>query len=114
MQKWNIGVQEGEIRSPSDSLPARPEIGPGELVVLTGRAPIWSYARAVHELHGSPAGAVATYDPRLGGGVVVMTHSPKWWVGQVIRGNMEVENETNSQQKRVRQESEVSWTSSGE
>ena len=34
-------------------------------------------------LHGSPAAAVAFYDPRLGT-VVVATHSKEWAVGQVV------------------------------
>jgi CRISPR-associated protein Csx3 len=38
---------------------------------------------AIHKAHGSPAGAVATYDPRLGA-VVVVTHSPEYKEGQVI------------------------------
>jgi CRISPR-associated protein Csx3 len=38
---------------------------------------------ALHLLHGSPAGAVAFYDPRLGA-VVVATHSSKWSVGDII------------------------------
>jgi CRISPR-associated protein Csx3 len=38
---------------------------------------------ALHRLHGSPAAAVAFYDPRLGA-VVVASHSLKWQAGQVI------------------------------
>jgi CRISPR-associated protein Csx3 len=38
---------------------------------------------ALHLLHGSPAAAVAFYDPRLGA-VVVATHSREWQVGQVV------------------------------
>jgi CRISPR-associated protein Csx3 len=38
---------------------------------------------ALHLLHGSPAAAVAFYDPRLGP-VVVASHSPRWVVGQVV------------------------------
>lgn len=51
-------------------------------VVITGRAPIWLYAHLVHELH--PTAWVACYDPRLGGGVVVATHSRQTTVGQVV------------------------------
>lgn len=51
-------------------------------VVITGRAPIWLYAYLVHELH--PTAWVACYDPRLGGGVVVATHSRLARIGQVI------------------------------
>jgi CRISPR-associated protein Csx3 len=38
---------------------------------------------ALHLLHGSPAAAVAFYDPKLGA-VVVATHSRKWSVGDII------------------------------
>jgi CRISPR-associated protein Csx3 len=38
---------------------------------------------AFHRLHGSPAGAIAVYDPRLGA-VVVASHHPKWREGQVL------------------------------
>ncbi|KUG18614.1 hypothetical protein ASZ90_011686 [hydrocarbon metagenome] len=38
---------------------------------------------ALHLLHGSPAAAVAFYDPRLGA-VVVATHSREWQVGQIV------------------------------
>ncbi|MBW4458644.1 MAG: CRISPR-associated protein Csx3 [Nodosilinea sp. WJT8-NPBG4] len=51
-------------------------------VVITGRAPIWLYAHLVHELH--PTAWVACYDPRLGGGVVVSTHSRQAHIGQVV------------------------------
>jgi len=36
-----------------------------------------------HKLHGSPAGAVATYDPRLGA-VVVASHTPGLSDGDVL------------------------------
>jgi CRISPR-associated protein Csx3 len=38
---------------------------------------------ALHQLHASPAAAIAFYDPRLGA-VVVATHSKEWAVGQVV------------------------------
>lgn len=79
--EWNIGV-EGPI-VPSESLPPLPEISRGGLLIITGRAPIWRYAMAVHKAHGSPAGAIATYDPRLGA-VIVATHSSAYMVGQII------------------------------
>jgi len=39
-------------------------------VIVEGRAPIWRYGMALHLLHGSPAAAVAFYDPRLGAVIV--------------------------------------------
>lgn len=79
---YDIGVNFPIL--PNEALPPLPTIEPGELAVVSGRAPIWRYGMALHLLHGSPAGAVATYDPRLGGGVVVMTHNPRWVVGEVV------------------------------
>ena len=38
---------------------------------------------ALHLLHGSPAAAIAFYDPRLGA-VVVASHCREWDVGQVV------------------------------
>jgi CRISPR-associated Csx3 family protein len=43
-------------------------------VVLSGRLPVWAFAALTHYFHPRPW--VATFDPRLGGGVVVMSHDP--------------------------------------
>lgn len=77
---WNIGTTAPV--TPCDPLPPMPEIGRGEYLVIGGRAPVWRYGMALHAAHGSPAGAVATYDPRLGA-VVVMSHTPEVGVGQI-------------------------------
>jgi CRISPR-associated protein Csx3 len=69
--------------TPSEPLPPLPEIPRGSLVIVEGRAPIWRYGMALHLLHGSPAAAIAFYDPKLGA-VVVSTHSPLFTLGQVI------------------------------
>ncbi len=52
------------------------------LVVVSGRLPVWAFAAVVHALH--PSKAVATFDPRLGGGVVVESHTTEYSVGQVV------------------------------
>ena len=62
------------------SLPAGIDTTGG--VVITGRAPLWLYTYLVHELH--PTAWVACFDPRLGGGVVVATHSRLVHIGQVV------------------------------
>jgi CRISPR-associated protein Csx3 len=69
--------------APDEPLPRLPDIPRGALVVIEGRAPIWRYGMAFHRLHGSPAGAIAVFDPRLGA-VVVASHHPNWREGQVI------------------------------
>jgi CRISPR-associated protein Csx3 len=79
--RYNVGV-EGPI-TPADPLPEPPAIPRGAVVVIEGRAPIWRYGMALHRLHGSPAAAVATFDPRLGA-VVVASHHPHYHDGQVI------------------------------
>jgi len=79
--RFSIGV-DGPI-TPQEPLPALPEIPRGALVVVEGRAPIWRYAMALHRLHGSPAGAVAVYDPRLGA-VIVQSHTPLYAEGDVL------------------------------
>ena len=78
---WDIGV-EAPI-TPEEPLPPMPEIPRGSVVVVEGRAPIWRYGMALHALHGSPAAAIAFYDPRLGA-VVVASHTPGIRPGQVI------------------------------
>lgn len=69
--------------APEEPLPPLPPIPRGALVVIEGRAPIWRYGTAFHRLHGSAAGAIAVYDPRLGA-VVVASHHPNWHEGQVL------------------------------
>ena len=49
-----------------------PHFGGG--IVFSGRGPIWLVASMTHEAHG--ARWVATFDPRLGGGIVVQRHHP--------------------------------------
>jgi CRISPR-associated protein Csx3 len=78
---YSIGVT--EPITPKEPLPAPPPIPRGALVVIEGRAPIWRYGIAFHRLHGSPAGAIAVYDPRLGA-VVIASHKPEFREGQVI------------------------------
>lgn len=52
------------------------------LLITDGQGPVWLHAMLAHRGHASPA--VACYDPRLLGAVVVATHSPAYKVGEVI------------------------------
>jgi len=52
------------------------------IVVISGRGPVWLYAYLVHFYH--PTKAIATFDPRLDGAVVVASHNPELSVGDVI------------------------------
>lgn len=56
--------------------------GGQEGVVLSGRMPVWAFAALAHHFHGRPW--VATFDPRLAGGVVVFSHTPEKSVGDVV------------------------------
>ena len=78
---YSIGVD--RPIAPSEPLPDLPQIPRGSIVVVEGRAPIWRYGLAFHKLHGSPAAAVAVYDPRLGA-IVVASHTPDFKDGDVI------------------------------
>ena len=78
---YSIGVE--HPITPDEPLPKLPLIPRGALVVIEGRAPIWRYGVAFHKLHGSAAGAVAVYDPRLGA-VVVASHCPEYREGQDV------------------------------
>lgn len=49
-----------------------PELEHGMGLVISGRGPIWLYAYLVEQCHYMDW--VATFDPRLGGAVVVSTH----------------------------------------
>jgi len=54
-----------------------------KLLILSGRGPIWLYAFVVHHFH--PVRAIAIFDPRLGGAVVVESHSNEFKVGEVVK-----------------------------
>lgn len=56
--------------------------GGTEGVILSGRMPIWAFAALVHHFHPRPF--VATFDPRLAGGVVVASHTEGVNIGDVI------------------------------
>ncbi len=78
---WNIGVSDPV--TPADPIPTMPNIPKGALLVIGGRAPIWRFGLAFHAAHGSAAGAIASFDPRLGA-VVVATHTPAIAGGAII------------------------------
>lgn len=52
-------------------------------VVISGRGPVWLFCTIAHHYH--PAKWVATHDPRLGGGIVVATHTPGVGEGEIIK-----------------------------
>ena len=68
-----------------------PEAGGTEGVIVSGRLPVWAYGAVIHHFHPRPW--VATFDPRLGGGVVVASHTKRVEIGDIIPldGHEEVE-----------------------
>lgn len=52
-------------------------------IVIEGRGPIWLYGYLVHECH--PAAWVGCYDPRLGGAVIVATHTKGFPAGSLLK-----------------------------
>jgi len=53
-----------------------------EPVVISGRLPVWAYGALVHHFHPRPY--IATFEPRLGMGVVVASHTSDVDVGDLI------------------------------
>ncbi len=62
-----------------------PKVDGTKGVVLSGRGPIWLYCYLVHHYH--PTKFVATYDPRIGGAIIVESHEQKLEVGEIIEVN---------------------------
>ena len=62
-----------------------PKINPTKGIILSGRGPIWLYCYLTHHYH--PTKFIATYDPRLGGAVIIESHSPQHKTGEIIKIN---------------------------
>ncbi len=60
-----------------------PELN-GDLLVISGRGPIWLYGFLLHH-YVHLFKAVGFYDPKLDGAVIVARHDAKYEVGQVLR-----------------------------
>ncbi|MEM4094748.1 MAG: CRISPR-associated ring nuclease Crn3/Csx3 [Thermoplasmatales archaeon] len=65
-----------------------PKVNGTKGVILSGRGPIWLYCFLTHHYH--PTKFVAIYDPRLGGAVVVESHTSGLKVGNLILMKSEV------------------------
>lgn len=62
-----------------------PQVALSQGIILSGRGPIWLFARLVHHYH--PALWVAVHDPRIGY-IVVQSHSKERKEGEVITNNL--------------------------
>jgi CRISPR-associated protein Csx3 len=60
-----------------------PKVDESKGVILSGRGPIWVYCFLTHFYH--PTKFIATYDPRLGGAVIVESHAKMYHVGMVFK-----------------------------
>lgn len=69
-----------ELQKLIENIPV--DAGGMEGIILSGRMPVWAFAALTHHFHPRPY--VATFDPRLGGGVVVASHVDSLKVGDVI------------------------------
>jgi CRISPR-associated protein Csx3 len=75
-----IGIDELPqlLQAVANELPAGGEEG----IIISGRLPVWVFSALTHYFHPRPW--VATFDPREGGGVVVVTHTPDVSVAEII------------------------------
>ena len=81
----NVNLKEGiispdQLQALIDAMPV--DAGGQDGVVISGRLPVWAFSALVHHFHPRPF--VGTFDPRLGGGVVVATHTSDVKVGDVV------------------------------
>ncbi|HPC39237.1 MAG TPA: CRISPR-associated ring nuclease Crn3/Csx3 [Exilispira sp.] len=54
-----------------------------KLLILSGRGPIWLYGFMIHHFH--PCKAIAIYDPRIDGAVIIESHSEEYKIGVVVK-----------------------------
>ena len=76
----------GGVTKPAEFAEAVREIEkalPGPTAVFfSGRGPVWGYGMLIHAAHPTPA--VGTYDPRMGGFIVVATHDERFPLGAIV------------------------------
>ena len=60
-----------------------PDIRGREVLIISGRMPLWMASWLTH-IYVHLNSVLAFYDPKLNGAVVVASHNPNYYVGQVI------------------------------
>ena len=60
-----------------------PDVKGPKHLLISGRGPIWLYGALIHK-YAHLVQSVAIYDPKQGGYVVVVSHSPEVKVGDLI------------------------------
>ncbi|WP_048036597.1 CRISPR-associated ring nuclease Crn3/Csx3 [Methanosarcina mazei] len=79
-----ISFEMDDLLSPEDLIALTPpNVNGAKGVILSGRGPIWLFCFLTHFYH--PTKFIATYDPRLGGAVIVERHAPGYEIGSVIK-----------------------------
>lgn len=77
----------GGVTTPPEAAEAVAELGGrlagDHILLISGRGPVWLFGMLLHAGH--PAQAAGTYDPRVGGYVIVASHVPGVKVGEVIK-----------------------------
>lgn len=64
-----------------------PKVNGTKGVILSGRGPIWLYCYLIHYYH--PTKFIATFDPRVGGAVVVESHVQNYEVGDIVKEDID-------------------------
>lgn len=73
---------EGGVTTPEEAFGIElPKVPLDGGVILSGRGPIWLFARLVHYYH--PARWIAVHDPRIGY-IVVQSHCKERYEGEVL------------------------------
>lgn len=73
---------DGGITDPTEVFSTNlPDIPQNIGVILSGRGPIWLYARLIHYYH--PTRWIAIHDPRLGY-IVVQSHTKEHYEGEIL------------------------------
>ena len=74
---------DGGLTDPAEVFSAAlPDIPQNMGIILSGRGPIWLYARLVHHYH--PARWIAIHDPRIGY-IVVQSHCKERHEGEILK-----------------------------
>ena len=85
-RKMMVGFEiPGGVTTPQEFAEAVEELedlAGDHVLLISGRGPIWGHEMLMHLGH--PTLAVGVFDPRMGGFVVVATHSPEFHLGEVI------------------------------
>lgn len=73
---------DGGVIEPSEAFSAQlPDVPLNKGVIISGRGPIWFYARLIHHYH--PAKWIAVNDPRIGY-IVVQSHCKERYEGEIL------------------------------